>query len=145
MGSGAVRTTGEQPDQIVNDEEPSLAPPYLPVEITDVEIAFPARALRLMPKHEDIERKPEWEELANDWFGEGVTDINLLCSKFLVDNGFEPEQAWRHLTGIIGSFAPKHEHKIEAIGYLLGTWFRWAKWTTVRGVHKEVGDKTVPT
>lgn len=119
-----------------------LAPPYLPVELTDVELAFPAHGLRLMPR--DIERKPQWEELANDWFGNRVADIGLLCSKFLVDNDGDAEKAWRHLRAIMGSFEPKHEQKIQAVGFLLGTWFRWGEWVTTEGVRKEVGDKRVP-
>lgn len=124
--------------------DPSLPPPYVPVELTDVELAFPAHGLRLMPERGTFERKPDWEALAKNWFGNEVKDINLLGSLFMAEHDFDPEKAWRHLRAIMGSFEPKHEHKIEAVGFLLGTWFRWCQWTTEDGVQHEVGDKRLP-
>jgi hypothetical protein len=125
-----------------------LQPPYLPVEVTDLELAFPAHALRLMPPEDDIPEDidPGWVQFTNDWFGRGLDGLKLLPTPYLLDNGSTSELAWRHVSGIIGSFEPRHQHKIKAISYLLSLWFRWAEWTCgsfPEGL-KSVGDPEVP-
>ena len=96
-----------------------------PTAVTDVDVAFPARALEIMPDYDDIpdefkERSNEWVEFADTWFGHG------LDSKF----SFEPKEhlagegalIFRHLQVIMGSFASKHQHKIAAAAYLSSLW-----------------------
>lgn len=110
-------------------EEPSLAPPYLPIEVSDIEIAFPAHGLRLMPKREDMpETNERWNALAHALFSGTADELQLLPSIFMVENNFEPETAWRHLRCVLGSYEPKHEHKMEAVAFLLSLWFRHASW-----------------
>lgn len=96
-----------------------------PAAVNDVDIAFPARALAIMPDYDDIpdefkDHNNGWVEFANCWFNHG------LDSKF----SFEPkehlsgegERIWRHLQVVMGSYAPKHEHKIAAVAYLSNLW-----------------------
>lgn len=118
-----------------------LLAPYKPVEVNDLLLAFPAQVQHLMPEPDTFEPAPQWEELANDWFRGDLLDLNLLPTVTLIAADHSPEDAWRHLRCIMGSFEPKHEDKVAAVGFLLGQWFRWAQWQTDRGVVKKVGEK----
>lgn len=42
-------------------------------------------------------------------------------------DGIDGDTAVRHLRAIQGSFAPKHEHKMEAVAYLASRWFTKVK------------------
>ncbi len=100
-----------------------------PAVVTDVEMAFPANALELMPPEEDIpdeySDRDRWEaRLWSALFFKGVTDLS-----FVPVEGIDPELAWRHLRCILGSFAPRHQHKEAALAYLTALWFRGASWT----------------
>lgn len=102
--------------------------PYLPVEVTDVQMAFPADALDRMPEWDAI--PPEfrhggtWQErLWTDVFYRGLEAISLTPVE-----GIDPEEAWRHLMSIVGSFAPSHEHKMASLAFLTSLWFAGARW-----------------
>lgn len=105
-----------------------LSAPYLPVEVTDTQMAFPADALDRMPEWDDIPAEfrlgGTWQErLWRDVFYLGLEAISLTPAE-----GIEAEKAWRHLQSIVGSYAPKHEHKMAALAYLTSLWFRGARW-----------------
>jgi len=99
----------------------------LPIpEITDVELAFPARALEWMPPMEaippefhDMNGQTEWNRIARAWFYTGLPST----TGFHVKEGVDGAAALRAISATLGSFAPKHEHKEAAVAYMLASWF----------------------
>jgi hypothetical protein len=95
-------------------------------EISDVEAAFPANVLDWMPPRDEIPEefrfmrgRSEWNEIADSWFANGLPG-NV---EFYPRDGVDPEKAVKAISAVLGSFAPKHEHKEEAAAYLLSCWF----------------------
>ena len=93
-------------------------------ELSDVDMAFPAGALSWMPAWEDIpeefkERDNEWTCIASSWFGNGLpADV-----KFYPREGVDAEKAYKAVGATLGSYAPKHEHKMAATAFMLSSWF----------------------
>lgn len=124
-----------------------------PVEISDATLAFPASALKFMPKWEDIPeefRKHEasarpWLEFQRTWFGLGLDENIFRFIPAAIDGQrLDGNMIVRQLSAIQGSFAPKHEHKEAAVAYLASLWMEsliFAKpgasleEATVAGVH----------
>lgn len=124
-----------------------------PVEVDDIEIAFPALGLQRMPAYDEIpddfrdgnwRRHPDnpaakWLDFQSDWFANG-----WMWARMTPRSGVDPFAAMRHLHCIQGSYAPKHEHKMAGVAYLASLWFEdilapedvelnrpaWAAWTT---------------
>ena len=97
-----------------------------PQPVTDIDLAFPARALELMPPADQIpavDRK--WLDFQHDWFMNGLPDD---CEIDLMP-GIDGNEAMRHLRVIQGSYAPKHQHKQAAVAYLASLWFRDIRYT----------------
>jgi hypothetical protein len=94
-----------------------------PVDLNKATIAFPANALEFMPKWEDIPREfkseNSWTLFVSSWF-HGEVDVKK--HGFLLVEGIDGEKAFQHLSAVLRSYAPKHEHKIAAAGYLLSKW-----------------------
>ncbi|MFE9232014.1 hypothetical protein [Cellulosimicrobium funkei] len=99
----------------------ALTPPYQPVEVTNLEMAFGARVHHLMPAYGSVKPDPDWRALQQRWFFSGLPAETQMMPK----EGVDPKLALRHLRTIQGSFAPKHEHKEEAVAFLLGEWFEF--------------------
>jgi len=111
----------------------SLAEPYLPQEIDDLELAFPAGVGRLLPPADDIPedfkglntpRKTSkkdgavhWVRFQEHWFFHGVDREKIKAKK-----GVDKELALRHLAAIQGSYEPKHEYKAAVVAYLASLW-----------------------
>tara|TARA_R110002096_G_C14459064_1_gene712137 strand:- start:618 stop:974 length:357 start_codon:yes stop_codon:yes gene_type:complete len=104
-----------------------------PIEVNDAEMVFPAEVMgRLMPYYKDL---PEgfngqgkwmnnpWCKNAETWMFNGV-DVKKSTVKFK-DTLDETEQrmVWRQLQCCMGSFEPKHEHKMAGVGYLMSLFF----------------------
>lgn len=94
-----------------------------PQEVNDIELAFPANALEFMPERDDIpdefrEGDSSWVDFQKHWFFNGLGQPSFYMKK-----GVDGEKALRHLSAIQGSYAPKHEHKEEAVAYLASRWF----------------------
>lgn len=90
-------------------------------ELTKLDEAFPANALEYMPKYEEIpkyEGRSALENLASRWCGLGLHDV-----QFVAKEGVPGAAAFRQINCIMRSFAPKHEHKIAAVAYLIHEWF----------------------
>lgn len=90
-----------------------------PQKVMDVEIAFPANVLHLMPK---------WEEIPETYKNGSKTNARNLFYKggkisWEAREGIDSVVALRHLKCIMGSFQPKHEHKMAAVDYLIDLWF----------------------
>lgn len=99
-------------------------------EISDLDLAFPARAMEWLPPMNEIPEqfknpnsKEKWNRLFNDAFCFGLSDLSLVPK-----DGINPAKAWRVVRACVGSFAPKHEHKEAGCAYLLSEWFDDAKW-----------------
>lgn len=104
-----------------------------PSPVSDVDVAFPARALEIMPTVEecdaalscmnpDVRRK--WMDLQRTWFFHGLPPTVEFILAEVDGQKIDGDDAIRHLKVIQGSFAPKHEHKVVAFTYLASLWFR---------------------
>lgn len=100
-----------------------------PRDVNDATLAFPANVDELIPAEDEIP-EPYWQSgsdwpanLFKDLFFTGLTDLTLVPR-----DGVDPHKAWRHIRAILGSYAPKHEHKEAAVRYLLDEWFVSASW-----------------
>jgi hypothetical protein len=97
-------------------------------DVSDLEMAFPADVEKLMPAWEEIPREfkysfavrgmNRWADIASDLFFHG-----LKGATFTPKPGIDTTKALRHIKAILGSFAPRHEHKEAAVAYLLSEWF----------------------
>lgn len=100
-----------------------LEPPYNPVPVSDVEVAFPAMALDIMPALDAIPDEylhgNAWTKFFLDWFAKGL-DPEV---QFHMAGGIDGATAYRHLQVILGSYAPRHEHKEAAFTFLCSLWF----------------------
>lgn len=108
----------------------TMPSPFMPREDLDtIDLAFGAadKIAELLPPVEDIpdeiENEELWEKLFGDLFYIGVKTLKIEPKE-----GVNIESAMRHLTCIMGSFAPKHEYKMAAWMFLASTWFKSAKW-----------------
>lgn len=97
-------------------------------EVTDLDLAFPAGALEWMPEWDDIpeEFRDDWSSfnggwchIASHWFYNGLP----ATVEFYPKEGVDAAKAVRACQATLGSYAPKHEHKIAAVGYMLSQWF----------------------
>lgn len=113
-----------------------LPEPYLPVDVDDVDVAFPAGVRHLMPDptvlrgandsgrdYCDMNARDEWARFWSEAFFSGVSDIKLQPR-----DDIDQKVAWRHLRCILGSYEPKHEHKEGALRFLSERWFASVKW-----------------
>lgn len=100
-----------------------------PAEVDDITLAFPASVVgTLLPPMAEIpemfhEWRPadpdarRWTDLADTWFALGLNGY------FVPKEGIDSEAARRHLRAVMGSFEPKHEHKIAGVAWLMSLWF----------------------
>lgn len=84
--------------------------------ISDLDIAFGTE--RLLPAWEDL---PQEFKTGNDYtrLAEAIFYGRPLSGRIEFKEGFEPEQLNRVVRAHLRSFAPKHEHKIAGVGYLI--------------------------
>lgn len=98
-----------------------------PREVSGIQCAFPASLADLLPAWEELpepvrqgwHRSP-WSKQAETWFYWGA---DLKKSTVKPREGIDVAVAFRHLGVCLGSFEPKHEHKIAGVGYLMSLWF----------------------
>ena len=89
--------------------------------IDQVEAIFPAKVIgHYLPKWDDIpedfrKRRDEFTSLASEWFFRGLEDCQFA-------DGIDRPSAVGHLQACLGSFEPKHEHKIAGVAYLMSLW-----------------------
>lgn len=94
-----------------------------PIKVTDAALAFGGDMKTLLPKMEDIpeefkKENTKWNKVVSDWFYNG-----LKVSKWSPKEGVDLNEAVRHIQAILGSFEPKHEHKMAGCAYLLSEFF----------------------
>jgi len=94
-------------------------PPYdeIPDEFKPVvKISFPGKKV---PK----DGPERWMQLFNDWFFNGLKDLNLTPN-----SGVDLEKALRHIKAIMKSWACDHGHKEAGVSYLMSQYFEHADW-----------------
>lgn len=96
-----------------------------PVTTSDIEMAFPASVLEIMPDYQDVPEEFRKDralqnEIVNAWFFKGLNPQ----TEFTAADGIDRKAALRHIKRILGSWEPKHEHKTAAVAYLLSLWFK---------------------
>lgn len=95
-----------------------------PVAISDVELAFPAHVIgKLLPEWSAI--PAEFREQQSPWCHIAANAFSGVNSKveIALRPGIDRNLATRHLRACMGSYEPKHEHKIAGVAYLLSLWF----------------------
>lgn len=92
-------------------------------EVMDLDLAFPTRAMQLMPKWDEIpdefkSDRNKWVKVFEDWFFFGLKD-----AKWTPKEGVDAGKALRVIKACIGDFQPSHEHKKAGCACLLSEWF----------------------
>lgn len=95
----------------------------VPCDVKDLDIVFGLVELSKFPTREEIPDEfwrgyGVWNKVFNQWFFKGIDPII-----FVPKPGIDKKKALQHLAGMMGSFAPKHEHKEAAVSYLMSRWF----------------------
>lgn len=101
---------------------------FMPVEVTNVELAFGGDINKLLPTYEEIPEEfksghNEWCRLVSTWFFRGLKSFDCIPKEDI-----EKKKAMAHISAILKSFEPKHEHKEAGCAYLLSLWFKEPKY-----------------
>lgn len=101
--------------------------------VSDVLLAFPAGVVRdgYLPAEKDIPKEFEhrregniWVQLFHDlFFHKPGKDIYMVGKP-----GVDCHAAWRQIRACMGSYEPKHEHKVSGVAYMLSEWFESFEW-----------------
>jgi hypothetical protein len=100
--------------------------------LSEIDVAF--GSVKHMPKYEDIPesfRRYHGDvhvDAIESWFYHGGTieapdTLKLKSGSFKARTGVDFSGALRAIKAILGSFEPKHEHKIAGCAFLLSEWF----------------------
>lgn len=100
-----------------------------PVEMSQVDLAFPANAIgNFLPPEEDIPEEfiknryeNKWAKQAEKWFFHGFDPSKSTVE---LNEGVDGQKAFKQLHACLGSFQPKHEHKISGVAYLMSLFFK---------------------
>lgn len=103
-----------------------------PVKVSEVDLVFGWNVSKLIPPMEQIpvefvsvsdHNRNEWVKMVNDWFFKGLKNVEWKPKE-----GVETTEAIRHVTAIMRSFEPTHEHKVAGCAYLLSEFFEDVKY-----------------
>jgi hypothetical protein len=77
-----------------------------------------------MPEWDEIPKQffqdqNAWNKWATKWFFRGLREEDMPTPK----EGISLDVALKHLTCILSTLHPKHEHKEAAVAYLASLWF----------------------
>ena len=99
-----------------------------PLQLSDIDVEFgPVDGIRvLLPKWEEIPKEfidgtkhnNKWIKAVDDWFFNGIKLINVVMKE-----GVEKPHAITHISSIVRSWEPQHEHKVAGVAYLMSKWF----------------------
>jgi hypothetical protein len=100
----------------------TTTPTWTPQDVNALDVAF-GRVDGLMPAYETIPAEFKdshtfWGKVVNLWFCRG-----LRGTEWKPKSGIDAGKAVAHVTAIMHSFEPRHEHKTAASAYLLSLWF----------------------
>lgn len=100
-------------------------------EVDRVSVAFGDP--KHMPKYDSLpEQFKDWRhnhycEAVSSWFYSGAkaheNGIAIKDHAYIAKPGVEARKALAAIKAVLGSWEPKHEHKIAACGYMLSEWF----------------------
>lgn len=79
--------------------------------------------MELLPPYENIPQQfksgtTKWNRIFSQWFFEGLTNC-----RFVAKEGIDKIEAVRHISAIMRSFEPSHEHKEAGCAYLMSEFF----------------------
>lgn len=96
-----------------------------PVKVSKVDLAFGGDISKLLPPMEDIPKEfvsrnnqNKWVKMVNDWFFHGLSNVNWVPKE-----GIDAKEAVEHISAVMRSFQPSHEHKEAGCAYLLSEFF----------------------
>ena len=94
------------------------------IDVSDLDVAFGGKIKELMPRMEDIPKefktgRTKWNKITSRWFFAGLSKNTVFSPK----EGVDTRKALKHVSAILGSFEPKHEHKEAGVAFLLSEWF----------------------
>jgi len=107
-------------------------------EVTDADIAFPARGEELTPL---------WDEIPKEFklrFPSGTAENEFFNAaffgpcrnqKYTPREGVDQTKALRVLKCVMSTRATKHEHKEAGFAFLVREWFENVEWDDNRGHH----------
>ena len=104
---------------------------FKPKPVDKVDLIFgPADVTTLMVPYDEIPRDYKgfssntWgHRLFCDWFYSGVDNLKLIPK-----GGIDADNAQAHISSIMRSWQPKHEHKEACCAYLFELWFESGTW-----------------
>jgi hypothetical protein len=97
-----------------------------PHDVDDITAAFPASVVgTLLPKMSDIPE--EFWDHSNEWCTIAMRLFFIGGELPKVKKGIDPAKAKQHLSAVLGSFEPKHEHKEAGAGWLMSMWYEIPK------------------
>jgi len=107
-----------------------------PQELDGLDAAFGPKdgISQLLPKWEEIPEDfrnesgeaKKWVKVLGDWFFAGIKITNIVMKE-----GVNQKEAMRHLSSIMHSWEPKHEHKTAGVAYLMSLWFETLEYEKV--------------
>lgn len=95
--------------------------------VSDAQLAFPATIDEYLPPWDDIPEEYRDMNSTNKW--RKLFSLVFYGDKRVKDvwmrpkEGVDPALAGRHLRCVMGSFDPKHQHKVAGVSYLMSEWF----------------------
>lgn len=94
-----------------------------PKVVDQAMMTFPANVSDMLPVYAELHADFRTDEhpmceVANHWFRYGLKQGVKLYPKPEISG----EEVFRHLSCCMGSFQPKHEHKIAGVAFLLDLW-----------------------
>jgi hypothetical protein len=119
---------------ITSDSEGGAAPAetasagaarLMPRQTTGLDIAFgPSNIMEWMPPYKELpeefrRERTTWASFVSGWFYRGLANVDRLKAK----PDIVATQALNHVKAVLGSWDPKHEHKMAGCAYLLSLWF----------------------
>jgi hypothetical protein len=101
------------------EEERTMFP--IRTGLTKADLVFPTNVDGMIPPHREIPeypRRQHFEDLAQTWFFSGLKNL-----KSKPRQGVNETQALAHISYVLRSWEPKHEHKIAGVAFLINEWF----------------------
>lgn len=95
-----------------------------PPKLSTLDIAFPVDLPFLPPMSEipeEFKHHTPWGRQAAMWFYQGPDKAWL--ARIQPREGIDGTDALKAIQALLGSFEPKHEHKMAGAAYLLASWF----------------------
>jgi hypothetical protein len=90
--------------------------------LTKLDLIFSSNVMNMMPAYKDIpDDYPncgKYKRVVSLWFFKGTAGM-----VFIPRDGVKVVDALAHISMIMHSFEPKHEHKMAACAWLLNEWF----------------------